>query len=113
MPFINTKTTAPLNKDKKALLTKELSQIAKQCLGKGENWVMVGYEEQVDLSFQGSEENIAYIEVKLYGTPQASACDQMTAQVCDLLEKELGIPSNRIYVSYYPTNQWGWNGGNF
>ena len=113
MPFINTKTTLSLSQEKKDILTKELSQITKQCLGKGENWIMLGYEDQVDLAFQGSTTDIAYVEVKLYGTPQASACDQMTSQVCDLFEKELNIPTNRIYVSYYPTTQWGWNGGNF
>ena len=36
-----------------------------------------------------------------------------TVGVCQLMEKELGIPANRTYVSYWGTDQWGWNGGNF
>ena len=30
-----------------------------------------------------------------------------------LLEKELGIPGNAVYISYWGTSNWGWNGGNF
>ena len=29
------------------------------------------------------------------------------------LEEELGIPKKRIYVAYFPTEDWGWNDSNF
>lgn len=113
MPFINMKTTAALDDAKKDALSAELTRITKECLGKGENWVMTGFEESVSLSFQGSTENIVYVEVKAYGTPAATGADKMTAEICALVGKELGIPANRVYVSYWGTNMWGWNGGNF
>ena len=28
-------------------------------------------------------------------------------------EKELGIPGEAVYVSYFGTSNWGWNGSNF
>lgn len=40
MPFINVKTTAELNDAKKATLNQEICRITKECLGKGENWIM-------------------------------------------------------------------------
>ena len=113
MPFINMKTTAELDATKKEILTKELTEICKSCLGKGENWVMIGFEDGVSLSFQGSTEKIVYVEVKAYGTPAVAGADKMTAEICKIVEKELKIPANRVYVSYWGTNQWGWNGGNF
>ncbi len=113
MPFINMKTTEPLDDAKKDILTKELTRITKDCLGKGENWVMTGFEDSVSMSFQGSTENIVYVEVKAYGAPAAGGADKMTAEICALMEKELAIPANRVYVSYWGTNMWGWNGGNF
>lgn len=112
MPFINLKTTVALDNAKKEALTGELNRITQECLGKGENWVMTGYEDLVSLSFQGSTENIVYVEVKTYGTPASSGADKMTAAVCALMEKELNIPASRVYVSYWGTNMWGWNGGN-
>ena len=113
MPFINTKTTVSLSDAGKDTLTAALGRITRECLGKGENWVMTGYEDNADLSFRGSSGPAAYIEVKSFGTPSASGTSKMTAEICALFEKELSIPADRIYVSYYPTGMWGWNGSNF
>ena len=44
MPFINMKTTATLDIAKKDALSKEFCIITRDCLGKGENWVMTGFE---------------------------------------------------------------------
>lgn len=113
MPFISVKTTAVIDTAKQEVLDKELRRICKECLGKSENWVMTGYEPQATLFFQGGSEAIAYVEVKCYGEPTKNAANQMTAQVCALVENQLGIPSSRVYVSYFGTGMWGWNGGNF
>ena len=37
----------------------------------------------------------------------------MTAAVCELIEKECGIPSDRVYIKYTEYDKWGWNGSNF
>ena len=113
MPFIQLKTTKELNTVTKETLNTELLTITKQCLGKGENWVMTSFEENASMYFQGSSEDIAYVEVKAYGEPSKAGTNKMTAQVCQLMEKELQIPANRVYVSYFSTNHWGWNGENF
>lgn len=113
MPFINTKTTADLSNIKKDSLTAEYCHIVRECLGKGENWVMTGYEPQASLSFQGSSSDIAYVEVKTFGTPSSAETSQMTTRICALLTRELSIPADHIYVAYFPTNNWGYNGSNF
>ena len=51
MPFINTKTTVSLSKSKKDSLTAEICRITRECLGKGENWVMTGFEDNASLFF--------------------------------------------------------------
>lgn len=113
MPFINTKTTVALNDAKKEKLTNEICRIAKECLGKGESWVMTGYEDNASLSFRGDTSNLAYIEVKLFGNPSPSGTSQMTSKLCSLFGQELSIPSDHIYISYFPTDNWGWNENNF
>ena len=67
MPFINTKTTLPLDVSKKETLSDGLAQIAKDCLGKSENWLMTGFEEKADIYFRKNWTAAAYIEVKLCG----------------------------------------------
>ena len=113
MPFINTKTTATLNNSQKDTLTAEITSITRECLGKGENWVMTSYEDNASLSFQGSTADIVYVEVKTYGTPSPAGASQMTAKLTSLFERELSVSPDRIYVGYYPTDKWGWNGNNF
>lgn len=113
MPFINTKTTVSLSNAKKEALTAGIGQITRECLGKGENWIMTGFEDNASLSFQGSTTGVAYVEVKTFGTPSAAGTRQMTAKLCALLEGELSIPADHIYVAYFPTDNWGWNGSNF
>lgn len=106
MPFINMKTTATLDIAKKDALSKELCIITRDCLGKGENWVMTGFEGNASLCFLGSTKDIAYVEVKCYGYPTKPQMNLMTRKVCTLLEEELGIPKKRIYVAYFPTEDW-------
>ena len=113
MPFINTKTTLPLDVSKKETLSDGLAQIAKDCLGKSENWLMTGFEEKADIYFRKTWTAAAYIEVKLCGHADSAAFSQMTEKICSLYEKELGLPGERLYVSYFPTPDWGWNGKNF
>ena len=113
MPFINTKTTVSLSKSKKDSLTAEICRITRECLGKGENWVMTGFEDNASLFFQGDSAAVAYVEVKTFGTPSAAGTSQMTGKLCHLLSGELSIPADHIYVAYFPTDNWGWNGSNF
>ncbi len=113
VPFINTKTTVSLSKSKKDSLTAEICRITRECLGKGENWVMTGFEDNASLFFQGDSAAVAYVEVKSFGTPSAAGTSQMTGKLCHLLSGELSIPADHIYVAYFPTDNWGWNGSNF
>ena len=55
----------------------------------------------------------AYVEVKVLGSVDSGASSKMTAKVCEILDKELGIPGDAVYVSYFGTSNWGWNGSNF
>jgi len=41
------------------------------------------------------------------------ASSKMTARVCEILQAQLGIPGDSVYVSYFGTSNWGWNGSNF
>ena len=55
----------------------------------------------------------AYVSVDIFGSGTSSAFDKMTGKICEVLEAELGIPSNHVYVEYRATPDWGYNGRNF
>ena len=113
MPFINSKVTVPVAPETQEKIKSELGK-ACSIIGKSETYVMIGFEDGYSLYFAGEKlDKGAYISVDLYGSGNSGAFNLMTAKICDIYEKELGIPGTHIYVEYRTTPDWGWNGSNF
>ena len=113
MPMIEAKVTIQLTAEKRDVLKAEFGK-AISIMGKPEAYLMINLLDKQDLYFGGNKlEKGAYVEVKILGSVDAGASDKMTTCVCEILERELEIPSNAVYVSYWGTSNWGWNGGNF
>ncbi len=113
MPFINTKYSGAITAADETEIRSALADAVK-LLGKSETWLMVGFEPNRSLYFRGEKsEKIAFVEVNLYGGASAAAYDKFTAEICGILGRVLGVPADKIYVKYSPTEFWGWNGGNF
>ncbi|MBQ7775677.1 MAG: hypothetical protein IJ379_07125 [Lachnospiraceae bacterium] len=113
MPFIDSKITVPVSQEKREVLKAELGK-AVALLGKPESFLMVGFEDNYDLYMGGKKlEKGAYVAVSLFGNASKNAYESMTARICELYEKELGVPGNAVYVTYHGVNDWGWNGRNF
>lgn len=113
MPFINTKYSQEITPEQEEKLKTELGK-AITILGKSEDWLMLCFEQNCTLYFEGvKSEKIAFVDVSLYGGAAATACERMTAEICRVYREVLGVPANKIYVKYSATDNWGWNGGNF
>lgn len=113
MPFINVKASVPLREEKREAVKAELGQ-AVTVMGKGESFLMVGFEENVPLYFGGEkQEKCAYVDVRVFGAVDPGQAGAMTGKVCDILGAELDIPADRVYVTYQGYADWGWNGKNF
>lgn len=110
MPFIRTTTNVSIEKEKIERIKSRYGS-AISTMGKGENWLMLEFSDNANMYFGGSDEILAYVDVKTYGTP--SNTNAMTGEITKILNEELGISPNRIYVSYMGTNDWGYNGNNF
>ena len=75
---------------------------------------MVGFEDEYDLYMSGNRlEKGAYVSVSLFGNASSDDYEKMTGAICDILQDELGIPADHVYVTYHGVNDWGWNGRNF
>ncbi len=114
MPFINSKVNVPISDAQQQEISDGLIAAASEALGKGESWVMLGFEDNCRLYFRGDKDTpTAYLEVSIFGSENRSAFDAFTAKACDVINKVLGVPKDRIYVKYHAVSSWGWNGGNF
>ena len=113
MPFINAKVNTKISPEKEISIKEKLGQ-AINLLGKSEGWLMINFDEDSHLYFKGQNDSlIAYVEIKLFGDASDDMCNKMTEEVTKIISEELSIDKSNIYVSYYPTNKWGWNGNNF
>lgn len=113
MPFINTKYTGSISEQQEQELKAAFAKAAGK-IGKSENWLMLGFEQNSTIYFRGEKpQKAAFVDVSLYGNASSSAYDAMTADICAALNKTLEVPADMVYVKYSPTDNWGWNGGNF
>ena len=113
MPFINTKVSVPLTEEKRIAIKTAFGESI-TVMGKGESFLMVGFEENVPLYFAGEkEEKCAFVDVRVFGAVDPDQASDMTKLICQTLEMVLGIPASKTYVTYQGFADWGWNGRNF
>lgn len=114
MPYINVKTTKKVSDDKCESIKSALGKAIECFPGKSEAYLMVCIEDEKKIWFTGdNSKDSAVVDVQLLGSVNPSASEDMTAAVCNILEKELGLSPSRIYVKYEGYDDWGWNGRNF
>ncbi len=113
MPFINVKTNTHATQAQQTALKTKLGQAITAIPGKSEDWLMVGIESDHALWFKGGEEPAAMVEVSIFGNASHNALSTLTSHITGILGDTLGISSDRIYVKYSETENWGWNGSNF
>lgn len=114
MPFINTRTNAKLTDEKCESIKKKLGKAIELIPGKSENWLMVSFDCESRLYFKGrNDKPLAFVEVKLFGKASGDAYNNLTREITGILNDELGIQPDCIYVKYEEVSNWGWNGSNF
>ncbi|SDH37790.1 phenylpyruvate tautomerase MIF-related protein [Halanaerobium congolense] len=112
MPFIKVQTNQKVKKEEE-LLKKLSAEMAEQ-LGKPESYIMTALEAELKMTFGGSKEKTAFIEVKSIGLKQ-SMTEELSQFICEFIEQELEIEQDRIYIEFAdaPGAMWGWDGGTF
>lgn len=114
MPYIDTKTTVTLTEEKKEALAKRFGKAITVIPGKSEAHLMLGFEGDMTMYFAGNTgKPMAFVEVKILGTSTREHFSNLTAEICTILEEELGISGDCVYVEYVEATHWGWNGSNF
>ena len=116
MPLIQLDTSCDLSGgDKKQSVTKALSRLAADGIGKPEQYVMTCVHDNVAMTMSGQSGPCALVTVKSIGGLSKSVNQTVSAQVTQMLQKELTISQNRVYVTFEelaPTH-WAWNGKTF
>jgi phenylpyruvate tautomerase len=114
MPLLKIHTNTPLDAEEKHALAVSASRAVADMLGKPERYVMVSVEENPAMVFAGSDDPLAYLELKSIGLP-GNKTGEFSAALAALLGEHLGLPADRIYIEFADASpsMWGWNGGTF
>jgi phenylpyruvate tautomerase len=114
MPFLKIRTNQRLAESAAKSLASKASASVADLLGKPESYVMVSVETGAAMLFAGTDEPLAYLELKSIGLPKSITASASRA-LCDLVAGETGVATNRIYIEFTdaPRHMWGWNGGAF
>ena len=109
MPYINVSTSAKIE-DKKKLL-EEISILVSSLTNKSKRFVMAKLHDNSEMYFD-DESPCCYLEIKSIGSLKPS---EMAKPICNFIYEKIGIPLDKIYVSFedVPTTMWAWNGKTF
>ncbi len=114
MPLLNITTNQSIDPTQADELIRQASSTVAGMLAKPERYVMVRLEHNPRMLFGGSDEPLAYLELKSIGLPGDRTKDY-SRTLCDLIGQQLEIPTDRIYIEFSDAARhlWGWNGGTF
>ena len=109
MPYINVSTSAKV-KDKGQLL-KEISILISSLTNKSRRFVMAKIDDNCQMYFN-DETPSCFLEIKSIGSLNPS---EMAKPISDFVHEKMGIPIDRIYISFedVPASSWAWNGRTF
>ena len=97
-----------------AAFRKQLSEQLAQWLTKPESYCMVHTQFTTGLSFAGTEEPAATVEVASLGMNDDQPAN-LTPLIGEFLQSTLGVSPDRLYIRFSspPRTHWGWNGKTF
>lgn len=114
MPYLKIQTSTELPAAAAKSMAARASALIAAQLGKPERYVMVSVETNPAMLYAGSNDPLAYLELKSIGLPENSTGDASRA-LCELVSRETGINPERIYIEFTDAarKMWGWNGSTF
>lgn len=114
MPLLHITTNQAIESNHASDLIKLASSTVADMLGKPERYVMVSLEHNPHMLFAGSDDPLAYVELKSIGLPGDRTRD-FSGALCTLIGQQLKIPTDRIYIEFSDAARhlWGWNGKTF
>lgn len=114
MPLLNIVTTATLDESQAAGLQAEASRLVAEVTGKPETYMMITLS-QAGMLMGGQPGPAAYLDLRAIGGLTPDVNRRLSEKLCRLLETSLGVPANRVYITFtdLPATHWGWDGGTF
>lgn len=115
MPLIELDTSCELDAGKKEAIVAGLSRAVAEGTGKPEQYVMACVRDRVAMLMSGGAGPAALVTVKGIGGLSKAVNQGLAGKITQLLQKELGVPGERVYITFQELDagHWAWNGKTF
>ena len=109
MPYIHVSTSVRVDNKKKLL--EEISKLVSSLTNKPKKFVMAKLDHSSEMYFE-DESPCCFLEIRSIGSLNPS---EMAKPISDFVNKKMGIPIDKIYISFVdvPASMWSWNGKTF
>lgn len=114
MPYLKINTNKATDITAQTTFLKNASKKVAEILQKPEKFVMTQFDQPTPMTFGGTDEDLAYLEIKSIGLTNEQAA-QLAKEIPSIVEKELEIDPSRVYIEFADATRsfWGWNKGTF
>lgn len=114
MPFVITRVSCELSKEKERELKRRFGQAIALVPGKSESYLLCGFEDECHLYIAGDDSQpIAYVEASVFGNESHAGYDRFGAAVTQAIEYVLDIRPDHVYLRYADIPDWGVGGMNY
>ncbi len=116
MPYIELNYNRTISETEEQKLKEELGKAISILPGKSEDRLMVEIKDNMKLYFKGDKTKAnMMIKVLVYGNPLSpNVLNNFTNKVSDIISNIIpNLSKDHIYISYFFTENWGFNGENF
>ena len=115
MPLVRLTVSENIDSETRKSIMSELSKRLSDITGKPEKYMMILFQCDSLIMFDGTTEGSMFIEIKSIGALDSQKTTRITKEFCTYLSRETGISEERIYMEFrdVAASMWGWNGKTF
>lgn len=110
MPYLAISTNEEIPRAKKDTLKSALGNLIPIIPGKSEPDLMLEFRDGASMFMGGAAAPCAYVDLRVYTKTDDGAKKHFTSEVLSLLERELKIKTENLYMTIAEFDNWGYDG---
>ena len=99
MPYFSIETNRAFDNEAQTAWVQNASSFIAELLGKPEQYVMTAVKPGAAMSFSGSAQPTAFIELKSIGLP-TERCAELAEKISEFVKENLGISPDRVFIDF-------------
>ena len=115
MPFIRCEIARKLPTGAAADIDVDFLKMMERVASKPPEYVMIQLRDGQRIHFRGETRKAAFVELKQLGSLALAQKEELSRDICSILDKRAGIPPDHCYITFaeFDRENWGHDGKTF